>query len=476
MVSLQGVSFSYPGARGPLLAGVDLELLAGERVLLAGPSGSGKSTLFGIVAGLIPESIPGRLEGSICRTAAAIGLVFQNPEAQMVAPTVEEEIAFGLENRGLERRTIRQRIDEILERFSITRLRERPPSLLSGGERQKVALAAALALEPDLLMLDEPTSFLDADSTAAFFDLLRRLDATTTVLLVEHKLEHALDFVERYYLLDERGRIAAHGPAEELERQKDACLPWSLAGLREADGRASAAVPHDVLAARGLAHAYEKGRAAIEQITFSLARGEIVSVMGPNGAGKTTLLEKVAALLPLSRGEVLIEGRDARGMRRREIYSRLMIVPQNPEHLFLKELVADELALSSIEGGQEAARLFRLEGLEEQNPFRLSEGEKRRLNLACAFLEPRAVLLLDEPTYGLDYGAYASLVKGLRLLRDRGVGVLMVTHSPELAFLVSDRILLLEGGKVTLSATPAELLRNDGRLSDACLPVWERLA
>lgn len=458
-----------------LLNNVTLNLNRGERVLILGPSGCGKSSLLLIIAGIIPEVIPGVLYGTVRRETEKIAVVLQNPEAQMIAPTVEEEIAFGLENEGIDPSEIRRKIKSILTRLGITHLQQRSPSQLSGGERQKVSLASALVSDPDILLLDEPTAFLDPDSTYSFFELLKNLDSNISIFIVEHKLEHALDIVDRYYMLDEEGSICADAPVSSFDKREH--LPWILAQLSEEQSRPTVSYdsPQTVLKTTKLSHAYNTSDFALDDICLHLTRGETVSVMGANGAGKTTLLKKISALLPNRKGSIFLQGEDIVSLSAEKIYSRILLLPQNPEHYFLRERVKDELHVGTSNDSEHIVHQFKLAGLTEQNPYRLSEGEKRRLNFACAFAEDREILLLDEPVYGLDYFSYEALVSSLRMLKARGVSILLVTHSPELSFLVADRILLLESGQVKCSGTPRQILSAEGSFPRLYLPTWERM-
>jgi energy-coupling factor transport system ATP-binding protein len=273
-------------------------------------------------------------------------------------------------------------------------------------------------------------------------------------------------------MLDSDGRIAMCGGIADIKDHRENYLPWRLAGLRR-EAR-SLATREVVLEAESIWHRYGGAEPALRDVSLALRRAETVAVMGPNGAGKTTLLERIGGLLKPSRsdgkGRALIGGRDAGRMPATDLYSHIMLLPQNPEHFFLRESVAEELELCPGEIG-EAVRLFALEGLQARSPYQLSEGEKRRLNLACAYLEDRPVLLMDEPTYGLDYGAFEALVLAVRRLQERGVAILIVTHSPELAHLVADRIVFLEGGSVRSFLEPESV----GRRADV-QPVWERVA
>jgi energy-coupling factor transporter ATP-binding protein EcfA2 len=476
LLSLHGVTLRYPGIDRPIVKELDLEVHRGERVLLAGPSGCGKSTLLLLMAGVIPELIPGDISGTFRRNTDNLAIVLQNPEAQMIAPTIEEELAFGMENQGIAPKLIRSKVSELLERFGLSTYRHESPSALSGGERQKVSLASALALDPELLLLDEPTAYLDPESTASFFDLLQTIDPNTAIVIVEHKLEHLQHFIDRYYRLDLEGRASS---ASMDSFQEEDFLPWKLVRLQDdtqtADSvhQRSAERKERVIQVKGLSHRYGE-KEVLKELCADLYRRETVTVMGSNGAGKTTLLEKLAGLLPNAPGTIRIDGDDLTGLSSPELYARLLLLPQNPEHFFLRESTSGELKLASADDSARALTRFRLEErLMELNPFQLSEGEKRRLNLACAFMDDRPILLIDEPAYGLDYYAYEALVYSLRELKQKKLSVLMATHSPELAFLVSDRILLMDRGKIVLKGTPAELTAGVD-LPPLYQPIWER--
>lgn len=486
IVDIADLSVTYPRAEAPAVAGITLTVFRGDRLLLLGPSGSGKSTLLYAMAGIIPSQVSAKLDGSIERHAAKVGVVLQNPEAQMIAPTVEEEIAFALENEGIPAAEIEARVTGVLQRFGIAALRKRSPSTLSGGECQKVSLAAAVAVEPEILFLDEPTAFLDPRATRSFFELLEALDPAVAVVMVEHKIEHVRRVLRRYLRIDRvegtgSGVVERGGISELSDREEPLAAHYWFTGLE----RPAAAARHEVsplLEVERLGHTYAPATAALTDVGFSVYPGETFVVMGPNGSGKSTLLDRIAALAhdgvrhrrTADPAPIRLHGRDVRRISGRRLYMQLFLMPQNPEHLFLKESVADEIALQDPTGlrSAEAAELFGLTGIEERSPYSLSEGEKRRLNLCCAHLDPRELLLLDEPTYGLDAAAIVTLVKTLELLRKEGRTVVVVTHSPELAHLVADRLLVLTDGRVRFVGTPAELAESGDPALRDFLPQW----
>jgi len=478
LIELHDLSVNYPGAAAPAVSGVNLRVRRGDRLLLLGPSGCGKSTLLFAMAGIIPNMVPATVRGHLVTRGARIGVVLQNPEAQMIAPTVEEEIAFGLENHGVPPDEMEHRITEVLSRFGLEKYRQRSPARLSGGEAQKVALAAAVALKPELLFLDEPTAFLDPRATREFFEALSRLSVDTALVIVEHKLEHVLPVTDRYVRLGRDGHVAAEGVPSDLSQSfwyqgilEHVTDQKNVKGQRNKDSAVGAS-----LECREARHEYADGTVALANVSMTALSGECVVVMGPNGSGKSTLLDKVSALLPVEKESIYLNQRDLRRMKPAALYEQLLTVPQNPEHMFLTERVYDELSLQGASEQQieEVAGEFGLQPLLQRNPYSLSEGEKRRLTVAAAVLDGRPFLLFDEPTYGLDADAVATLVGMLRGLSSRAVTLLVVTHSPELAFLVADRIIVLDAGTVAFSGTPAELARDPSAAHHAFLPVWLR--
>lgn len=448
--------------------------------MVMGASGSGKSTLLFLMAGIIPDVLPGKIEGKIERRVKSIGAVLQNPRAQMIAPSVEEEIAFGLENRGVNPEEIAERIDSVLKRMKIQELKYRKPSELSGGECQKVSLAAAIALEPEVLFLDEPTSYLDPLATEDFFSLLKEIDTEITIVMVEHKIEYAIPCVERYINLGSEGTITGQGSVSEIHGHT-----WFPEELRQKlERRSHQKKPEDdklVLDAVSLSHAYDERVTALDKVSLGLHRGEILSVLGPNGSGKTTLLEKLAGLLQNRKESVFLRSKDnclkdITELTPYAFYSSLLVLPQNPEHFFMKDTVEEELTVGNRETGRRChtgVALFGLTRLLKQNPYRLSEGEKRRLTLAIAFQEERQILLLDEPTYGLDSPNLFPLAESLLKLKKRGFSIVIATHSAELAFLVSDTIMIIRKGKIVFRGTGEELSRKDEPFLRAFLPAWD---
>ena len=437
LIRLSGVSFRYRGSSRQILSDVSLTVREGDRILLRGASGCGKSTLLQILAGLAPEYVTGDLSGAVELLYGAKGVVLQNPEAQIVTPTVGEEVAFALENAGVARDEIRFRVDSALASLGLSALAARHPLTLSGGECQRVSLAAALVQEPDILFLDEPTSFLDDESSERFFDALNLLPERSAVIVVEHKIRTAERICTKSFEVTEAGGLAASDFREETALPRVAPVP------NRSDATSAAALELRDAGCR----IRPGGPFLFQGVSFSVQAGEVAALMGPSGCGKTTLLETIAGIRGRESGAILFGGRDAFVLKRNAFNKAFMYIPQNPEHMFVAESVRAELDISGM-GALASARRFGLEHCLSSSPFRLSEGEKRRLNISVALAEDRPVYLMDEPTYGLDGANRALLIRDVRSLADTGAAVLFVTHDTEFADHVADRLFRMEGGTV----------------------------
>jgi energy-coupling factor transport system ATP-binding protein len=503
MIAFRRVTFTYPGAPRPALREVNLRLPPGSFTLLVGPSGGGKSTLLRCLNGLVPHFSGGRLRGRV--TVAGrhpvdatpgimsrhVGFVFQDPEAQFVVDRVEDEVAFALENAGMPRAEMRERVGDALRLLGLTGLRERRVEGLSGGEKQRVALAAALALRPEVLALDEPTSQLDPAAAAELLQALIHLNAEVglTVVLAEHRLERILPFVDHIVHLAEGE--ASSGPVAEMLGRLDALPPVTHLGralgwsplprsVEEARPRAGElalppaeplpsppACDSPLLVAEGVSVSY--GRETIlREVDLRLCAGETVALMGANGAGKTTLLRALVGLTQPAAGRVRVAGQDVADADVAEVCRRVGYLPQDPNALLFAETVLEELRvtlrnheISVPEAPVPPEALLAELGLGEvagAYPRDLSVGQRQRVALAAILITRPRVLLLDEPTRGLDYGAKARLLELLRGWKAAGMGVLLVTHDVELAAAAADRVLVLDGGRVVARGVPREVL------------------
>jgi energy-coupling factor transport system ATP-binding protein len=458
---------------------VDLRIERGERVLLLGASGAGKSTLLAALAGLLPEDSgepEGRIEidGRDPRTARdRVGMVFQDPESQLVMARCGDDVAFGLENRGVPGGEIWPRVDEALARVGFRYDRRRPTAALSGGEQQRLALAGALALRPGLLLLDEPTANLDPAGAA----LVRRavaeaVVADTTLILVEHRVAEALPLVDRVVVLAAGGGVRADGPPDRVFAAHGAALAaegvWvpghplpsrrrTPAGSPSGAGAAGPPVGEVLLTTDRLGLPPR-----LAPVDLAVRAGEALAVLGPNGAGKSTLALLLGGLLGPGTGRVTaspdLAGTDHRTPPHRwrapALARRIGSVFQDPEHQFVTGTVADELALGPRRTGQPEATVrstvdtlltrLGLDRLARANPYTLSGGEARRLSVATALATAPRLLICDEPTFGQDRRTWSELVDLFADLRDAGHGVVTVTHDPDFVAALADRQVTLD--------------------------------
>ncbi len=455
---IEKLGFSYPGGE-PALEEVSLELRAGEIVLLLGHSGSGKSTLLRALSGLVPHFHGGRFSGSVrlggrdTRTTAPAALagevatLFQDPEDQIVFDSVANEVAFGPANLGTGAELAAERAETALEAVGAEHLIARATRELSGGELQRVCLASALALEPGLLLLDEPTSQLDPEGAQSFLALVARLarERSMAVVLSEQRPALPLEICDRVLFLRE-GRIALDAPRREALAWLNSAEPAYVHPLEPAAAGACPAAastwgdePEAVCSVEEAAYAYRPGEPALLPTSLNLRRGEIVALSGANGSGKTTLAKLACGLLHPQEGAVELRGRAA-------------YLSQDPGRYVVCERAEDEVALG-IEGDLERAGRWLeelgLAGVKRRHPRDLSSGERERLGLAAVLATEPDLLVLDEPTRGVDPGRKRALAELLR--RHAGErATLLVTHDTGFARAVADRVVSISRPDTTL--------------------------
>jgi energy-coupling factor transporter ATP-binding protein EcfA2 len=471
-VELLGFGWRHAGRKAWAVRGVDLRIARGERVLLLGPSGAGKSTLLAALAGLLAKD-SGEQEGSVTiggRDARAareqVGIVFQDPESQLVMSRAGDDVAFGLENRGVAAAEIWPRVDAALAAVGFPYPRERWTSALSGGEQQRLALAGALVMRPTLLLLDEPTANLDSVGAELVRDAVGRALAgrDTTLVLVEHRVAGALPLVDRVVVLDPGGGLVADGTPGEVFASHGASLAeqgvW-IPGHPVSPRRAGAPAGEPLLRAEAITFRHPGTvRPALSELDCEVRAAEALAVLGPNGAGKSTLALLLGGLLAPTAGRVVATPALAGGVRgfphqwrATVLTQRVGSVFQDPEHQFVTTRVFSELALGPRRIGRSEAETksivddllarLRLEALALANPYTLSGGEQRRLSVATALATAPRVLILDEPTFGQDRRTWIEMVDLLAKLRDDGCGVLVVTHDEDFVSALADRRLTL---------------------------------
>lgn len=518
MIKIENFTFCYGDAGKPALKDINLRIGDGEFILVTGPSGGGKSSLCRCFNGLIPHFYGGRVAGKVevqgidvishstKDLATKVGMIFQDPENQLVAMDVEREIAFGMENLGFPRMLIAKRLEESLDTLGISALRCKQIHELSGGEKQKVAIASVLALHPSILVLDEPTSELDPKSAEEVLSVAEQLndELGLTVILIEHRLDRVAQHADRLIIMS-HGEVVADGdPRQVLSSKKPREIGVGIPpitklvqGIRDRginidetpltvkegrsmlDGvfqRASGQVPQHAQKSHGkpivevekLWYVYPTGVTALKGVSLKVCEGEFVAIMGRNASGKTTLVKHINGLLKPTRGIVTVDGIDTRKATVAELARKVGFVFQNPnDHLFA-DTVEEEIALTlknlGADGGEiestveEILERFNVKEYRKQYPRYLSGGEKQRVALASVIVARPKVLILDEPTRGMDYRLKSQLMAFLNEYRSMGNTVIVVTHDVETVAEHADRVILLSEGGVVVDGNKREVL------------------
>jgi len=536
LLRVRDLTITHRGAGDPAVRDVSFEVHAGEVVLLLGPSGSGKSTLALALSGLIPHSLDATVSGSVtvcghdaattpvATLSSAVSTVFQDPDAQIVTGSVLDDAAFALENLRFPVAEVLSRAEAALRRMGLWERRAENPDRLSGGGKQRLAIASALATGSPVLILDEPTANLDPQGTADVHAALADIAGSEerALILVEHDLDAALEIATRAIVLDASGRVAFDGPARRILREhaeeilalgawlpsaalaarrlraagipigaSDTPLPLTAAELRESfsrfearktldpspgsgHARASKAEAEPIVSVRGLE--VRRGRTSVLRgVDLDIEAASVTAIIGPNGAGKTTLVQALAGVVAPPRGLVSVDGIDPAVASPRALAAHIGFVFQNPEHQFIAHTVFEELAhglrLRRTPPAEIDERVgamlerFGLSGKAEVHPFLLSGGEKRRLSVGTALITRPRILVLDEPTFGQDRARTQELLALFRELRAEGTTIVLVTHDMDLVIRHASHTVLVEDGRIVAAGATSALVR------DALIPL-----
>ena len=467
MITIKNLSFQYSTEEDFVLRNIDLSVHQGECILLCGKSGCGKSTLLKIINGIIPEFYQGKITGSvevagmnpfeteIYKISEKVGSVFQNPKTQFYTTNTTDEIAFALENYGVEREKIRKKLKEVQETMHVSALMDRNIFALSGGEKQKIAIAAVYALNPEIFVFDEPSSSLDMDSMIELSKLMERLkEEGKTIIIAEHRLWYLKKIVDRAVYL-ENGKITKEYSMEEMQNlsEEERCRTglrhtnfpgdsptWKerskdYAVKRDSSGNALELEIKDLLYKR-------KERTVFNIDRLGFERGKIVGIIGKNGIGKSTFAKVVCGLTRQTAGEICKNNKRLSASERRK--NSLLLMQEINNQLFT-DSVYDELRLTSELKEEEQFRMcmadMQMDQLKEKNPHSLSGGQKQRVVILSALLSKKKILFLDEPTSGLDYASMKIVAKNIKKFKAEKKLILIISHDMEFLEEVCDRVL-----------------------------------
>lgn len=469
--SITNLRLKFPGEEALLFKGFSLSVFRGEKVLLLGPSGCGKSTLLQVLSGLIPRSMEVPMRCDEATIPARAGVVFQDPDTQFCMPYGDEELAFVFENMQIPREDMPGLIRHYLDRVGLRKLVEEPHTSiqsLSQGMKQRLAIASALAMEPDVLFLDEPTALLDHEGTLQVWDTIKQVCADKTLIIVEHKIDEIVDYVDRVIVLSPTGELIADGPPADVfishkrELQQygiwypgvwaDYASSHAKPAINNKEDMSTAAPIIDIFEFRGM-----RGGTSVVDVKRAYAqRGNWIGIVGENGAGKSSLLLAVMRLIK-TEGICEVNGRQVKKVE--QLAADIAFVFQNPEFQFVTYSVRDEVGYSLLfeklsDHEREAKTEVMLErfGLlpyAARHPYQLSMGQKRRLSVAAAMVRNQRILLLDEPTFGQDARNTFAMLEQIEQLRQEGTTILMVTHDREIVDRWCTQVWTMKEGELT---------------------------
>jgi energy-coupling factor transporter ATP-binding protein EcfA2 len=501
---VENLTFKYRTRPELAIEDISFELKQGELLLIAGSSGCGKTTLARSINGLIPRSYRGERSGKVLlygkdinemeipEMAQIVGTLLQDPERQIVASNVFNEIAFGPENLGLPRDEIISRVEQAMKRLNLEYLRERETFNLSGGEKQKVALAGVLTMNPSILLLDEPLASLDPASAHEALQVFRSLaDEGKTVILVEHRVEDALEIKPDRLLYMEDGKIKYLGGIEKLPKEIDHTqvklpAPWVVQRVKAMDKVEETARSHKSVKRGEPLVVFEdvdfrygdEYPLILQNVNLTINHGDLIAVLGPNGAGKSTLVKHAIGLLKPTRGRVLVEGKDTREMSVAQIARVLGYVFQSPTHMLYAPTVTEELEFGPKNLGftddeievavSESLATVNLKGFEEYPPLALSFGQQKRTTIAAVLAMRSKIMIMDEPTAGQDFANYTRFMDALcntsdgahSILTANFSSTLFITHDLDLAVTYANRVVLFGDKHIVADGKPEDVLKD----------------
>jgi energy-coupling factor transport system ATP-binding protein len=516
-IEFQDVSFRYAGAEKDALHGINLTIRPGEIVLVSGPAGSGKTTFCSCINGLVPHYHEGELSGQVIvhsyntrrarigGLASLVGMVFQDPDSQLVTSSVIDEVAFGPENLGVPRAEINQRVMEALSATRLTGFEEREPHNLSGGEQQACAIAATYSMHPEIYVMDEPLANLDPAGRLQVLQVLIDVakQRQKTLIIVEHSLEEVLPFVDRVLVMAD-GQIVRDGTVEEVLAAGDIPRVFtrpaivrladqfgldlktfsaekfyadlnalhSLGAINVANGPVPIAKTSSapLIEFQNVHYAYKNQTAALRGVNLTIYEGELVAILGRNGSGKTTLARHIIGLLQPAQGRVTVDGKDVAVTPTHELTQQIGFCFQNPNHQIVSFKVRDEMTFGlkahNIDPAEFDQRIHRalelvdLLDVIDSEIFDLGKGQKQRLALASVLTLNPKILVIDEPTTGQDPEMTKEIFDIIKHLNDLGTTVLMITHRVDYAASYAHRAVVMNRGEVAFDGPVLDLISN----------------
>ncbi|MFX0547703.1 ABC transporter ATP-binding protein [Hathewaya histolytica] len=493
VINIENVTFNYPECSESAIKDINLKVNEGELVLIVGPSGCGKSTLIRLINRLVPSYCGGTIIGNVylkgkniedmapLEIVKQVGMVYQHPEKQIILQDIEREIAFGLENLNTDIDSMKRNVAEVISLLGLNDIKNKQTDEVSGGQKQRIAIASVLSMDPDIILFDEPISQLDPIGAEEVLNSIKKLNAEMgkTVILVEQRLDKCFSMADRIIFMEE-GNIIGEGKPRNIPENinKKYHLP-SLTYLFKSSGRKDHPVDlkearqsiegikidklnssntlsskEPIMEVKKLKFSYSKGEEILKDISFNLNRGEVLTVMGENGAGKSTLFKIITGLMEGYKGNIYIKGKNIRKMKEEKL-KYVGYLSQNPNDYFGRENVFEEVGYTLKNIGEynkdkieEVLHLLNINHLRNKNPRDLSGGEKQRVAIACTLVTDPEILILDEPTRGMDSLAKENLGDIINTLKNKGKSIVLVTHDTNFSGDYSDRVMLLFHGQI----------------------------
>lgn len=527
VLSIENLWYRYPRSDKWALKNINFKVNKGEFVVLTGPSGCGKSTLALTIVGYIPHVIErGEMKGNVFvkgistrkkelhELTQLVGIVLQNPEDQLFALTVEEDVAFGPENLALPKEEIRRRVDKAMKDAGVWEIRHKEIFALSGGQKQRTAIAGILAMEPEILIFDEPTSDLDPQGAYSVLSIISEIQERrdVTVILIEHRLDEVSKYADRIILMDKGEIIIDAEPHEaykkldeflkrgvrppqvseavfkynQIVESKDSMIPITLEEAESIfrqilNGKIEYPLELEdklirgeepIISFKDVWVRYPDGTVAVKGVSLDIYRGEMVAIIGKNGSGKSTLMSLTAGLNKPWKGKVIVAGLDVSETSTRELVKHVGYVFQNPDHQLFTNSVEEELAFGprNFNVGEEEIKrrveetleMLELKEMRHYHPHSLSRGQRRRLAVASVLTMHPEILVLDEPTTGQDWGHSVMLMElAKKLNREKNVTVIFITHDMRIVAEYAQRVVLMEDGKILMDTGPRTLFNSE---------------